>query len=170
MTEESAKEFWQPSFDALYEACFFELASDHIILAWYWIDLTVSILTTITVLASALSGWVLWGIPSGKIVWGCITVTAFALTIFHRILAVPSRIRSEGERRQLFSTLRVQIQNFRETLPNSNASNASKRLEPLCQKLSSYIGETPQDMVFTLAARKAVQAAVNEKLRKFIHA
>jgi hypothetical protein len=170
MAETTLKDYWIPSFDALYDAYFYELASDHIIETWYWIDLALSLLTAVMVLASAVIGWELWTKPNGKIAWGCFAVTAFALTIFHRLLSVPSRIRKEGERRQVFSMLRVELQNFRSGLPqSSNVSQANKRFDLLQDRLRSGIAKTPQDIVFTERARRTVQVMVNEKLRKLIN-
>jgi len=170
MVDQSLKDYWNPSFDALYDACFYELASENIIETWYLIDLAISIFTTVTALGSAVSGWELWANPHGKIAWGCLAVTTFLLSIFHRILSVPSRIRKEGERRQIFSTLRVELQTFRASLPQGiNPLHANKRFDVLRERLRYAISKTPQDVVFTQSARRTVQVLVNEKLDKFIH-
>jgi hypothetical protein len=170
MAEKPLQDYWNASFEALYDACFYELASDRIIERWYWIDLAVSILTALTILGSAASGWALWTRPDGKLVWGCFTALSFGLVIFHKALAVPSRIRKEGERRQLFSQLRAELQNFRGSLPRGvDALKANKRFALLMERLRSSISQTPQDIVFTPAAQRAVQVLVDEKLKRFIN-
>src|ERR1700729_1227051 len=107
MSQNNLKEYWIPSFDLLYDACFYELSSDYIIQVWYWIDLAISMTTALTALAAAVTGLVLWGTPSGKMLWGCLSIAAFGLVIFHGFISIPSRIRKEGERRQGFFSLRV---------------------------------------------------------------
>jgi hypothetical protein len=170
MAQKTLKDYWNPSFDALYDAYFYELASEYIIDVWYWIDLTISLLTALTVVASAATGWALWGMPNAKFIWVYLAVTSSVLAIVHCILGVPSRIKKEGERRQRFLTLRLELQSFRDNLPRgSDVSKAQKRFDRLSERLRTFTSKTPPDIVLTQAARKTVQLLVNDRLRNFIN-
>lgn len=168
MARKTLKEYWKPSFEALYNAYFYELASEHIIKWWYRIDLALLLSTAIAVVASAVSGWVLWANPHGKIVWGWFAGTASVLATFHCVLAVPARIKKEVARRQLFFALRIELQGLRNNLVrNMDVLKAEQRFEELRARLHECVSNTPPDIVWTLGARMAVQKLVNEKLKKY---
>jgi hypothetical protein len=169
MPAKTLEEYWDLSFDALYDACYYELASAHVIRSWNLIDLVISLCTAFIIAASAVTGWALWENPKGKLIWGCVAAAASTLAIFHSILAVPRRITKEAERQQHFSELKTDLIHFRASLPRGlDVLKAQKRFEMLREKLRRNVSETPQDIVLTQSARKAIQKTVNKKLRRDI--
>jgi hypothetical protein len=169
MPAKTLEEYWNLSFDALYDASFYELTSAHVIRSWNLIDLVISLCTAFIIAASAVTGWALWENPKGKLIWGCIAAAGSTLAIFHSILAVPRRITKEAERQQHFSALKTDLIHFRASLPRSlDVLKAQKRFDMLRERLRRSVSETPQDIVLTLSARKAIQKTVNKKLRRDI--
>jgi len=169
MPSGDVEDYWEPSFETLYDACFYELASERIVTGWSRINLVAGVLTAITASGSAFAGWTYWADPSGKIVWGAIAAFASLLAIVQSVLGVPRRIRDEEERRQRFSALRIDLETFRHNLVlRRDPSEAKKTFGGLRTRLSEYVSKTPPDIVFTRGARKAVQELVNEKLKKYI--
>lgn len=170
MATNSVEDYWKPSFETLYDACYYELASERIITRWNRIHLLSAFLTALTASGSAISGWALWADPNGKIVWASIAAIATVLSIVHGVLAIPGRIKEEEERRQRFSALRIDLETFRHDLTlRCDPLDAKKTFDGLRKRLSEYVSKTPPDIVFTQSARKDVQNLVNEKLKKYIN-
>jgi hypothetical protein len=169
MPAKTLEDYWNLSFDTLYDACFYELASEHVIRSWNLIDLVISLCTAFIIAGSAVSGWALWENPNGKLIWGCIAAAGSALAIFHGILAVPRRITREAERQQRFSALKADLVHFRANLTRGlDVSKAQKRFDVLREKLRSNVSKTPPDIVLTQSARQAIQKSVNNKLKRDI--
>jgi hypothetical protein len=163
------EDFWKPSFDTLYDACFYEFASEFIIRRWSHVHVVTAVLAAVTTSGSAISGWALWSRPEGKLVWASIAGLATFLSIIHGVLGVPSKIKEEEQRRQDFSALRVDLESFRHSLSlNCDIGEATKAFEQLRQRLSVCVSKTTPDIAFTTRARKCVQEKVNDKLRKYI--
>jgi hypothetical protein len=169
MAEKTLEDYWNASFDMLYDAYFHELASERIISSWNLISSAILFFTAFAALLSVDIGAAFWGSQTGKIIWGCIAAVAAVFAIFHIILAVPSRVKKEEERRQRMASLRVALQQFRNNLPlGRDVLKAGKAFDALSERLHGFILMTPQDIVLTNAARKAVQDLVNEKLKRYI--
>lgn len=163
--------FWQPSFETLYDASFQELASECIVTRWTKVHYATAILTATTASSSAISGWALWNDTNGKFFWVSLAAAASVLSIIHGALNVPSKIKEEEQRRQDFSALRVDLETFRHSLTvGREFEEAKKTFEKLRERLSKLVSKATPDLVFTTGARKGVQAKVNEKLKKYIHA
>lgn len=165
------EEFWKPSFETLYDACYYELASEYVITRWSRVHLITSTLAAITATGSAVSGWALWSNPNGRVLWSCIAAPATVLSIVHGTLGVPGRIKEEEQRRQQFSGLRVDLETFRHRLTiGCEFMDANNTFGQLRERLSTYVSKTPPDILLTKAARKLVQSQVNEKLQTYINA
>jgi hypothetical protein len=164
------EDFWQPSFATLYDASFQELASESILTRWTKIHYATAILTAITASGSAVSGWALWNSGEGKYIWVLVASTASLFSIVHSALGVPAKIKEEEHRRQQFSALRNDIETFRHSLTiGGEFAEAKQTFDKLRQRLSENVSNaTPDALVFTAAARKEVQAAVDEKLKDYI--
>src|SRR3984885_7523318 len=92
MPEKTLEDYWYLSFDALYDACFYELTSEHIIRSWNLIDLVISLCTACIIAGSAFRGWALWENPKGKAIGGCICGGGGAPPNFQYFLALPKKI------------------------------------------------------------------------------
>jgi len=160
---------WNSSFDTLYDACYYELASARIIKTWKRIGVILAVCTAVTASASAVSGWALWPNPNEKTVWGCLAAAACVLAIFNAILEIPWRISEEVKRCQFYSALRWDLEAFRHKLTlDFDLLKAEQRLHQLDSRLRTYIATTPPDILLNRAARTSVQASVNMQLKKFI--
>jgi len=170
MVTSSVESYWEPSFDTLYDACFYELASEQIITSWSRIHIVSAVLTAIAASGSAVSGWALWADPHGKMVWGCIAAIASLLAVIHSVLGVPHRIKEEEDRRQRFCALRIDLETFRQNLLlRADPVDSEKAFDGLRCRLRESVSKTPPDIVLSHAARRAVQDRVNEKLKKYIN-
>lgn len=163
------KSFWKPSFETLYDACFYELSSEALIRRWRTIDMTTAIAVALFTSGSAISGWALWNNPDGRLVWAMLAGFASVLSIIHGTLGVPGKIKEEEDRRSLFSALRVDLESFRQRLIIvGDGAAAEEQFTALRRRLSDYESKTPADIAFRRKVREQVQEEVNHRLKKYI--
>jgi hypothetical protein len=168
MPAKTLEDYWNLSFDTMYDACFYELASEYVIKSWDLIDLVISMCIAVIFVGSALSGWALWENPRGKLIWGCVTVVGSSLAILHAVLAMRRRITKEAERKQRFSALTTDLIQFRANLLRGmDLPQAQKRFDLLSEKLRSTVATAPPDILLTPSALETIQVLVNIKLKKF---
>ena len=159
--------FWKPTFHTLYEAYYQELASEALMARWQRIDITTSSLVTATAAGSAITGWSLWNEPSWQYLWAFIAGSAAVLSILHRTMAVPDRLKEQEELRRMFSELRVDLETFRHQLIiGIELNDANTRYEKLRKRLAQHIGRASPDIGFTVRLRNRIQDQLDRKLRQ----
>ena len=160
------KDYWEPSFETLYQAYYQELASEALETTWQKIDIVQAILVAITASGSAIAGWALWSEPGGKIAWVIIAGIASVLSIIHGTLGVPGRIKDQEDIRREFSELRLDLEKFRQRLAlDLIVDEASKQYNHFLDRYTECMKKTHPDLAYTKRLRNRVQRQVNERLR-----
>jgi hypothetical protein len=165
MADADVNRYWEASFKTLYEAYFQELGSEALIGRWQWIDVVTGYALAATASGSAVTGWALWSSPSGKYFWAGVAGIAGVISIAHRVLTVPTRIKDQEELRQLFTVLRVDCETFRQRLVvGVEAAIADQEYQGLRTRLATSMVRTRPDIAFTKKLRKLVQCDLDRRL------
>lgn len=158
----SSRDYWEPSFQTLYDAWYQELVSEALLVRWERIDIVATFLAAITASGSAIAGWTLWTQPGWKFLWVVLAGIASVLIIAHGAMRVPSRVKEQGELHKLFSELRVDLETFRQELVTSlKVNEAQVRYLDLRNRLSQCIKLTHPDIAYTTRFGNNIQEKLN---------
>lgn len=171
MTNDPRDILWQASFEIFYETYFEEILSELLIKKWMRIDYSVRILIAITASGSAVAGWTLWENPNFKIVWVIISGAAALFGIIHTTLAVPNMLKEHINSNKGFTTLRHELENFRNDLnldPNFDVQEKNNEYKQLKRKYTELCNNSPHDILSTDNLSHKAQDLLDERIQDII--
>lgn len=161
--------YWQPSYETYYAAYYQELVSEAVIGRWQNIDYLTAFFVAATASGSTVTGLSFWSKPGWVTVWGSIAVLVSLSSIAHGAVKVPDRLKTQEERRRLFSKLRIDVETFRHQLRiGLSLVEAQKRFDKLRERYSELSQNLQPDIASTNALRLKVQKTLNNILKDYI--
>ena len=103
---------WQTALETFYRVAYTESLMSSALQKWKPIDSVVKSIVTFATIASVMVGWMLWGMPAGKVVWLIIAGVAAFLGLLHVILKISDRIADLSHNAQYFKSLRLNLERF----------------------------------------------------------
>ena len=103
---------WQTALETFYRVAYAESLMSSALQKWKPIDSVVKSIVTFATIASVMVGWMLWGTPTGKVVWLIIASVAAFLGLLHVILKISDRIADLSHNAQYFKSLRLNLERF----------------------------------------------------------
>lgn len=172
MNENAYQLYWKPCFETFYDAYYKELCYETLLNLWEKVDVSTGLLVAITATGSAIAGLAVWSLVGWKLIWGALAAIASLSSIVHRVMQVPSRIKQQEENRREFSSLRVDLDTFRQQLKTGIEGNQAKsKFEKLRERYSKCMERVTPDIALTSRIRNKTQDQLDNILkgRGYIH-
>ncbi len=162
---------WQTTLETFYRIAYAESLMTSVLHKWRPIDGFIKNIVTVTTIASVMVGWMLWGSPTGKMVWLAIAGCAALLGLLHVILKISDRISDLSHNAQYFKSLRLNLERFIYEME----VNPDFPLEPFKITFEQYrewylVGSQmlKDDFLLTHRHRRKVQDKLNQQMGDMI--
>ncbi len=167
MTVDPRDELWEAVYDTYYESYFQELLADDLVTVWRNIDEATKVLVALTASGSVASGWAVWKLGSGELLWAILSGFVAVVAIVHASLGVPAKLKDWSEVKHVFTSLRVSLETFRHEMSVNPEFPTDEFWESYAAHRAVYADGMLriQNDVFRTSRRAAkVQRRLNERL------
>lgn len=169
MTIDPRDQIWNATFETYYNSYYQELLSDVLLVRWQRVDDLAKLLVAIFAGTSAIAGLVNFYAKTLNIEWAWPILTGLAavLSIAHKELAVPFRLRDHGENRRSFASLRLDLETFRYKMQfdtDFSIADFTAEFEEFRKRFSEEYRRLRVDSFVTANLRATCQAELDRKV------
>lgn len=154
------------SYETLFDAYYFELASDALKKRWQGIDTIVAVVVMISATGAAAFGFAMLRNAHWLEFWRILAGIASLASIINLVLGIPRRIMDLESLRRIYSGLRVDIETFRQNLRSGLDNHESVAQHGvLRRKLSEYTSLPRYDAyLFSRSLQETIKKKVIERI------
>jgi hypothetical protein len=159
---------WDATFDTYYDAYYEEIAADALINRWQLLDEVAKVVVALTASGSAVAGWALWNDPAFRTFWVVLAGLGAILAIVHATLGVPGRLKTWGEIKRAFVTLRIDLETFRyrmEADPAFDVGTFQQQFEQYRKRYTEAMQQLQNDILLTSRLENAAQDDLNARVK-----
>lgn len=167
MAVDPRDQIWNATFDTYYDVFFEELISDDLVATWQILDEFTKVIVALTASGSAFAGWALWQDPDWKWLWALIAGVSAIISIIHSALGVPGRLKTHGDNRRLFTSLRIDLETFRSKMqidPQFPIPAFSEELFGLRKRYGAAMDRFRDDILATNKRRDRIQTELDQRI------
>ena len=162
-------QIWNATFETYYNSFYQELLSDVLLVRWQRVDDLVKLLVAIFAGTSAIAGLVSLYAKTLNIEWAWPVLTGLAavLSIAHKELAVPFRLRDHGENKRSFAALRLDLETFRYKMqfdPDFPVADFTAKFEEFRKRYGEEYRRLRVDSFVTSSLQTTCQAELDSKV------
>ena len=167
MENEQRDKIWEKSFETYYDSYFQELVAGKLVYRWSLFDEITKVLVAITATGSAVAGWSLWNKPDFKNAWIILAALGAILSIVHAALNVQSKLKEWEEINRLFTSLRVELESFRQKIeihPDFDVKEFVEKYDKSREKYGEVMCRLRHDLMRTREFEKKIQKELDQQI------
>ena len=170
MTFDPRDKLWEATYKTYYETFYLEIAAQSLIGRWQIVDDMTKVLVALTASGSTVSGWVMWENPNMRYAWLIIAGLSAVLAIVHSALSVSSRLKHWGEAKQLFASLRIDLETIMHRMtinPEFSLQEFTAEFNTNRKRYSEGVQKQVHDILWTENLERKSRGALQKRLEDF---